>query len=116
MQKTSEIRIQNRFFDALWSDLVRCFHTQQELWEQFAQPVATHCYTLQAKTVGYHSYVVVLCLTATSHQCPLDGFVQQLRRPTWKVAPGSTVVRHEERVTGEEGIADEIASSDLKCP
>lgn len=45
-----------------------------------------------------------------AHARPLDGFIEHLGRPTWKVTAGCTIVRHEKGVASEEGIANQIAS------
>lgn len=42
---------------------------------------------------------------------PLNGFIEHLGRPTWKVTAGCTIVRHEKGVASEEGIANQIAYS-----
>mmetsp|Transcript_16969 Transcript_16969/g.20228 ORF Transcript_16969/g.20228 Transcript_16969/m.20228 type:complete len:200 (-) Transcript_16969:242-841(-) len=43
------------------------------------------------------------------HHDPLDGFIEHLGRPTWKVTAGCTIVRHEKGVASEKGIANQIA-------
>ena len=44
-------------------------------------------------------------------QSPLDGFVEQFGRTSWKVTSSGAIVGHEECITREERITDQVASS-----
>lgn len=43
------------------------------------------------------------------HHDPLDGFVEQFGRTSWKVTSSSAIVGHEECITREERITDQVA-------
>lgn len=85
-KSSSKIPMQNRFVDALWSDLLRSFYTQQELWEQFM---------LHISLVSEDFGLLQLCCGAvsdTSHIPPVSfGWI---RIATWKTHLESRTVQY----------------------